>query len=70
MQCFQRYELGVVFNSLVSIILLINLGFVKIISLIYLEILYFIVFSVSIIDVPGFFSVLILSHMEILVGRH
>lgn len=40
--------LGVVFNSLVSIILLINLVFVKIISLIYLETLYFIVFSVSV----------------------
>lgn len=58
------------FNSLVSIILSINLVFVKIISLIYLEILYFIIFSVSIIDVPSFVSILIISHMEIFVGRY
>lgn len=58
------------FNSLVLIILSLNLMFVQIISLIYLEILYFIVFSVSIIDGPSFVSLLIISHIEILVGRH
>lgn len=58
------------FNSLVSIILSVNLVFVKIISLIYLEMLYFIIFSVTIIDVPRFVSILILSHMEIFVGRY
>lgn len=55
------------FNSLVFIILSINL---VIISLIYLKILYFIIFRVSIIDVPSFVSILIISHMEIFVERY
>lgn len=57
-------------NSLVSIILSINLVFVKIVSLIYLEILYFIVFGVSVIDIRSFVSILIKSHMEMFVGRY
>lgn len=36
----------VVFNSLISVILLLNLVFIKIISLNYLEVLYMIIFCV------------------------